>query len=140
MKAYEQYRQTQIQTAKPEQLILMLYDGAISFLKKAKVSIENKNIEESHNLLIKAQDIIIELMASLNLEVGEIALNLFRLYEYMHYRLVEANIKKDEKPIDEVLSMLQELREAWETAIKKVKEEKPEVSNKPLKGGLNIAG
>jgi len=58
----------------------------------------------------------------------------------MHYRLVEANIKKDEKPIDEVLFMLQELKDAWETAIKKLKEEKPGTAQTPLKGGLNIAG
>jgi len=78
MKAYEQYRQTQIQTAKPEQLLLMLYDGAISFLKKAKVAIKNKNIEEAHTFLIRVQDILIELMSSLNMDVGDIAKNLLQ--------------------------------------------------------------
>lgn len=141
MNVYEQYRQTQVQTAKPEQLLLMLYDGAISFLKKAKMAIESKNITEAHTFLIKTQDIIIELMLSLNMEVGEIAVNLFRLYEYMHYRLVEANVNKDIKPVDEVLRMLQELRDTWDMAIKKLKEEKVEdTPPKSLKGGLNIAG
>ncbi|KUK13467.1 MAG: flagellar secretion chaperone FliS [bacterium] len=141
MNIYEQYRQTQVQTAKPEQLLLMLYDGAIGFLKRAKVAIEERNIEEAHTFLVKTQDIIVELMVSLNMEVGELALNLFRLYEYMHHRLVEANINKDTKPIDEVLRMLQDLRDAWDMAIKKMREEKVETpATKPLKGGLNIAG
>lgn len=141
MNVYEQYRQTQVQTAKPEQLLLMLYDGAIGFLKKAKTAIENKDITEAHTFLIKTQDIIIELMVSLNMEVGEIAMNLFRLYEYMHYRLVEANVNKDVKPIDEVLRMLQDLRDTWDMAIKKLKEGKAEdAPPKPLKGGLNVAG
>ncbi|MCS7233738.1 MAG: flagellar export chaperone FliS [Synergistetes bacterium] len=141
MNVYEQYKQTQVQTAKPEQLLLMLYDGAINFLKKAKKAIEDKNIPEAHTFLIKTQDIIIELMVSLNMEVGEIAMNLFRLYEYMHYRLVEANVNKDVKPVDEVLKMLQDLRDAWDMAIKKMREGKAEeTSPKPLKGGFNIAG
>ncbi|MBC7331534.1 MAG: flagellar export chaperone FliS [Synergistetes bacterium] len=141
MNIYEQYRQTQVQTAKPEQLLLMLYDGAIGFLKRAKVAIEERNIEEAHTFLVKTQDIIVELMVSLNMEVGELALNLFRLYEYMHHRLVEANINKDTKPIDEVLRMLQDLRDTWDMAIKKMREEKVETpATKPLKGGLNIAG
>ncbi|MCD6363809.1 MAG: flagellar export chaperone FliS [Synergistetes bacterium] len=140
MKAYEQYRQMQIQTAKPEQLLLMLYDGAINFLKKAKVAIEEKNIEEAHTSLIRAQDILAELMSSLNMDVGEIALNLFRLYEYMHYRLVEANVRKDIEPIDEVLGLFQGLKEAWEEAIKKLREEKKAEVAQTAKGGLNIAG
>ncbi len=140
MRAYEQYRQMQIQTAKPEQLLLMLYDGAINFLKKARIAIEEKKIEEAHTSLIRAQDILTELMSSLNMDVGEIAMNLFRLYEYMHHRLVEANVNKDVKPVDEVLGLLQGLREAWEEAIKKLKEEKKDKLAQTAKGGLNIAG
>ena len=79
-------------------------------------------------------------MSSLNMDVGEIALNLFRLYEYMHYRLVEANVRKDIEPIDEVLGLFQGLKEAWEEAIKKLREEKKAEVAQTAKGGLNIAG
>lgn len=114
----EQYKKQQIETAAPEEVLIMLYDGAILFLNTAKKGIAEKDVEKSHNQLIKAQNIILEFMNSLDMEIGgEIAINLYRLYEYLHYRLVQANIKKDVAMIDEVLDHLRSLKATWEEAI-----------------------
>lgn len=115
----KQYQRTQVQTSSPEKLLIMLYDGAIQFLNKAKVAIDNKNIQEIHNNIVGAQKIITEFMNTLDMKVGgDVAVNLYNLYEYLHYRLVQANLKRDPEMIDEVLAHLKELKGTWEEAIK----------------------
>ncbi|MDD3013499.1 MAG: flagellar export chaperone FliS [Candidatus Gastranaerophilales bacterium] len=115
----KQYQQTQIQTASPEKILIMLYDGAIQFLNKAKIAVENKNIEETHNNIISAQRIISEFMNTLDTQSGgEVAKNLFSLYEYLHYTLVQANLKKDIPMIEEVIAHLKDLKQTWEEAIR----------------------
>jgi len=115
----KQYQQTQVQTSSPEKLLIMLYDGAIQFLNKAKVGIENKDIEEIHNNILGAQRILTEFMSTLDMKVGgDIARNLYNLYDYLHYRLVQANLKKDIVMVDEVLVHLKDLKQTWEEAIR----------------------
>jgi flagellar protein FliS len=116
---YEQYKEVEIKTASPGKLIVIMYDGAIRFLKFAKEAIDEKNIEKAHNNIVKAQDIIMELLLSLNMEAGEIAVKLQSLYIFMNKLLMEANIKKEKEPIDRVLKMLTELREVWNEVAKK---------------------
>ncbi len=112
--AYQAYKQTQIETAAPEKLVLMLYNGALNKLKKAKSDIETSNLIEAHLNLIKVQDILLELMLSLDWSVGgELPSRLHALYDFMYRRLVQANIKKEIKPIDEVLNLLTELKDTW---------------------------
>lgn len=115
-----QYQQNSVMTATPEELTLMLYNGAIKFVNIAKLSIENKDIKKAHEALIRAQDIIIELNATLNMDY-EISKNLRSLYEFILDRLVDANIKKEIEPLDEVLELLTELRDTWKEVIVKVK-------------------
>lgn len=111
--AYEQYRQTAIQTAPPEQLVVMLYDGAVRFLEQAKTALqEGKDASEPLN---RAQDIVVELSASLNRSAGEVAGNLARLYDFWLHWLLMAQIHRDPAKVDEVLGMARELREAWGT-------------------------
>jgi flagellar protein FliS len=112
------YFEQQIATLPKEKLALMLYDGEIKFLKKALEAIANNNAQEAHYYIIRAQDIMLGLMSGVNKAVGQIAENLFNLYEYMHSRLIEANITKDDSIIKEVLSMITDLRNAWEQMIK----------------------
>lgn len=115
----QQYHQQHVQTASPEQLLLMLYDGAIRFLKIARKGFEEQNIEKLHNNLLKTQHIITELMTSLDMEIGgEVAKNLYALYDYLYYRLVQANIKRDVTMVDEVLGHLESLRATWDEAIR----------------------
>ncbi|CAG5088536.1 Flagellar protein fliS [Thermobacillus xylanilyticus] len=108
----QKYQQSSVQTASPGQLILMLYDGAIRFVKLGIAGIEERDISKANNSLIRAQRIINELMASLNTSLP-LSATLMGIYEYMNRRLIEANIKKDKAPAEEVLGHLVELRDAW---------------------------
>ena len=115
-----QYRKTQVNTVDRGRLIILLYEGAISFLNKAEASLVEEDIAGASNLLNRAQDIIDELNASLNMELGgEIARNLRRLYIFMGDQLVQAKVKADVAPIKEVVRMLASLNEAWREAVTK---------------------
>lgn len=114
---YAQYREMQVQTASPEQLVLMLYDGALRFCHAARAAMERQDYETAHNQVTRAQDVIYELMAGLNPEAGEMADHLFSLYEYFTFRLIQANLRRDPKPITEVLGLVGELRGAWAQAM-----------------------
>lgn len=116
---YQKYQQTQLQTAPPAQLLLMLYDGAIRFVRTGISGIEEKNYEKTNTYLCKAQAVIHELIAALNYDYP-IAKNLSQIYEYMLHQLITANLKKNTVPANEVLSYLLELREAWDTAAKSI--------------------
>jgi flagellar protein FliS len=112
---YNQYKQTQITTANQGKLIVMLYDGAIKFLTIALENMEPKKYDIVNTNIIKAQDIVTELLLSLNMdEGGEISRNLFSLYMYFKKQLLEANIKKDPQIITHLIKLLKELREAWD--------------------------
>lgn len=118
---YAQYQQAQIETAPREQLLLMLYDGAIRFANIAKKAIEDKDYQTANTHCMKVQNILTELMVTLDMEVGgELAQNLFDLYDYMNRRTMEANLQKDPQPLDEILMHLKELRMAWAQAAKNV--------------------
>ncbi|HPT83788.1 MAG TPA: flagellar export chaperone FliS [Limnochordia bacterium] len=115
--AYQMYRQTQVSTASPGELVLMLFDGAIRFARQAQEHIERGELEAANSKLIRVQDIVSELNLSLDLSAGEIAHNLQQLYTYIYDRLVEANVKKDTAIIDEALKLLVELRDTWEQVV-----------------------
>lgn len=95
----------------------MLYNGALKFIGKAKIFIEQKNIQKANESLIRAQDIIRELNITLNMDY-EVSQNLRSLYTYIIERLVDANISKDIKVLDEVGEMITELRDTWKEAMK----------------------
>lgn len=118
--ALNQYKQNVVFTATPEELTLMLYDGSIKFMNIAKYSIENDDIQRAHEALIRAQDIIIELNSSLNMEY-ELSTNFRRLYEFILDKLIDANIQKEIEPIDEALEILTEMRDTWKEAMQQVK-------------------
>ena len=109
MNPLRSYKETQIKTATPGKLILMMYDGAIRNLNQALQDMddEHRRYDSISNSLIKAQDIIAELMISLDFERGgEIAKNLFGLYVFMNRRLLDGNIQKDKVPLEEVKTLL----------------------------------
>ena len=112
--AYNAYKNNSVMTASPNKLVIMLYDGAIKNLKLAEMAIEEKQIEKVNNYIIKAQNIIAEFMTTMNFEAGgDIAKDLYQLYEYMYNRLIRANIDKDIIAIAEVKKYLEELRDTW---------------------------
>lgn len=135
------YKKQQIESASPAQLVVLLYAGAIDFLNKAELAHSKQGvkwIEDFHKNLISCQNIITELMCALDMEKGgEIASNLFRLYDFMHYRLVDANMKKELKAISEVRDILQTLKRAWD----KVAAQEPQLNvPKTPRPSLNLQG
>lgn len=120
-KQHNQYNQVQIKTANKGKLIVMLYQGSIRFMNRALLLLEKKDMEGKGNALIRAQDIILELLYSLDqglLDQGdELALNLRRLYLYSYRRLVHANVHMDTEAIEEVITVMQNLLQAWEQVI-----------------------
>jgi flagellar secretion chaperone FliS len=118
---YAAYKEVQVKSATRENLVIMAYDGTIKFLNRALEAFENENQEEINSNILRTQAIISEMMVSLNFEEGkEIATNLFRIYEYMNYRLTYANIKKEPEPLHEIIALLITLREGWLVAREKV--------------------
>lgn len=113
MDLQEQYLQSQVEAAKPEELITMLYDGAVRFLRQAKANLVGKKLEESTYFLNRAGSIIVELNNCLDMSRGEISNSLRELYGYMLTRVAQANANRDVAMIDEVIGLIQELREAW---------------------------
>jgi flagellar secretion chaperone FliS len=107
------YKKNQVNTASSEQLVLMLYDGARKFINLAISALQDGDIQKANHNLIRSQNIVAGLMSGINFEAGELAENLFQLYEYMHHRLIEANLKKNSEYAQEVLAMVEELRGAW---------------------------
>lgn len=133
------YRETQIKTANQGKLIVMLYDGAIKNLNQAveSFSSSHRKYDVISNAILKAQDIISELMVSLDFEKGgEISRNLFSLYTFMNNQLLTANLKKEKNPVEEVKKMLMELREAWAEIARKGAVQAGAVGE----NGVNIAG
>lgn len=119
--SYSQYQQTQIDTASPERLLLMLYDGAIRFANVAKKALEDKDFSAANTHCLKVQNILNELMVTLDMKVGgELAQNLFDLYDFMTRQTVQANVSKNPEQLTGVLDILKELREAWMQAAKNV--------------------
>lgn len=115
--AQNAYKQNSVTTASPGELTLMLYNGCLKFLNKAKLAIQEKNIQEKNTNLIKAQAIISELMSTLNMDI-EVSKNMFALYEYINRRLVEANIQSDVAIIEEVEGLVTEFRDTWKEVIR----------------------
>jgi len=116
MKALEAYQQTAVTTQSRGRLIVMLYDGAIKFLKLAIRELEAGNYAAKGQYINRAQDIINELNAVLDMEAGgEISKNLRGLYLFMNRHLGQANAKRDPKMIQDVITLLDELNQGWKT-------------------------
>lgn len=119
---YSQYKENSIFTANPEELTLMLYNGLVKYIMQAQAAIAEKSIEKANNSIIRAQDIIVEFRSTLDMRY-EVAASMEQVYEYMHRRLIEANIKKDAVILEEVLGYAKELRDTWAQAMKLAKQQ-----------------
>lgn len=115
--AYDMYKKATVETVAPEKLLIMLYDGAIKNLDSACRKITEKDIPGAHSQIVKAQNIILELMSTLKMEY-EISKQLLPLYEFYYKQLVQANVKKDTALLQQVKGYLVELRTAWDEAAK----------------------
>lgn len=114
---YETYQQNSINTASPGELTLMLYNGCIKFIKQAKKAIDEKNYQEKNTNLIKAQNIIRELMVTLDMQYA-ISKDFMIMYDYILRRLIDANIHNDNEILNEVEELVVGFRDTWKEVIK----------------------
>lgn len=119
---YDTYKQNSIFTASPEELTLMLYNGLVKFIMLSQKAIEDKDIQKAHESIIRAEDILMEFKATLDMQY-ELSHGLARLYDYMLERLFEANIRKDTEILAEVLRFAKDLRDTWAQAMKIAKQQ-----------------
>lgn len=114
MQQLSEYRNVEVNTSDRVKVISMLYDGAINFIKVARKRMELGDIAGKGLYIGKASSVVGELLSSLNMEEGgEIAKNLSRLYDFVMDRLINANMKNDQKALDEAEKVLDVLRSAW---------------------------
>ena len=112
------YQDSTISTQSKGRLIVMLYDGAIRFMKLAIVEMEKKNYEAKGRYINKALDIINELNVVLDMDAGgEIAGNLRQLYNFMNNRLTQANIKSDPELVRDIIKLMEELNSGWKAIV-----------------------
>lgn len=114
--AAQTYQSNQVTTATPADLTLMLYNGAIKFIKQAKNAIEEKNVAKAHEAALKVQNILYELMSTLNPDYP-ISKEFLKLYEYMLERTIEANMRKDVAIFAEVEDFFVQFRDTWKEAM-----------------------
>lgn len=129
--AFAAYRTSSVQTATPERLLVMLYDGLVRFIQSSRSAIQAGNLQDAHISSKKAQDIVIELKASLKMEY-EISHALVALYDWFLKRLIESNTQKTVEPLDDILPRIEELREAWVQAAMIVRTQGENSSAEPV--------
>ncbi|MBE6012799.1 flagellar export chaperone FliS [Anaeropeptidivorans aminofermentans] len=113
---YSSYANNSIETASPEELTLKLYEGAVKFCNQAIIAIENKDLDKANETIIKVQNIIREFQITLDMQY-EVSKGLALMYDYLHRRLIEANMQKSIEILEEVRGFLRDLRDTWKQAM-----------------------
>jgi flagellar secretion chaperone FliS len=128
-----EYLRTKVLTASPEELHLMLYDGAIRFAEEGKTGLLEGDFEKAHNAIVRAQNIILEMSSGLDHSVDpDLCAKMSSLYNFIYRRFIEANLKREGSYIEDALKILNYQRETWVLLIQKLAEER--------KGELAAAG
>lgn len=124
-KKLDAYRTTDVMTANRETILLMMYAGAMRFLRQAIEAADGARWAEMSQLVGRTQEIVNELRSTLNFEVGgEIAQNLEMLYAFITQRLIQGNLEKKTEPLKDALGILETLNVAWEQAIASLRKER----------------
>ena len=127
--AQQQYLRTRVMTATPEQLQMMLYDGAIRFCEQAKAALEAHDFERSYNMISRVQKIITEMSCTLKRDLmPELCDKLSALYGYVYKKLIEANVQHSVEAIDEALELLHYQRETWAMLLDQLGKQKAAVA------------
>ncbi|MCP4643511.1 MAG: flagellar export chaperone FliS [bacterium] len=144
MPSYDTYKKVDVQTASQGKLVVMLFNGAIQRAEEAKRHLKAGKLDNAHNNLIRAQDIVGELRSALDMHAGgQLATNLDRLYEYFQHLLIRANIRKDTGAIEEAMELMTEIRDTWQEAFKLVEAEAkpiPPPANRHGAAVMNLEG
>lgn len=114
---YAAYAQSKVMTASPAELTLMLYDGAIKFCNIAIMGVQEKDIEKAHVNIIKVERILQEFLNTLDYKYP-VAKDFENVYNYLIRRLHEANMRKDEEILQEVLKHLRTMRDTWKEVMR----------------------
>jgi flagellar protein FliS len=117
--AFNTYKNNSVNFASKDQLLLMLVDGAVKFSKIGRQAILDKDIKKAHENIVKTQNIFYELMTTLDVDKGgEWAQNLMNIYDFITRRLTDANIKKSVEIMNEIIPLIEDIRETWNQAYK----------------------
>jgi flagellar secretion chaperone FliS len=115
--AYNVYKNNSVNYSSKEQLLLMLLDGAVRFSKVGRQAIADKDVKKAHEFIVKTENIFYELIITLDIsQAGEWGKNMVSLYEFIIKGLKDANLKKDINRIDEVIPLIEDIRETWNEA------------------------
>ena len=134
MNKVKSYRESEVASADGTQLVILAYDGAIGFLRRALHACEENRPGDAALHVLRAQKIVVHLLASLDPSAGEIATNLTRLYMFVLDRLASAAAKPGTEAIDGALAILEELRSAWAQIVP----QEQEVAPAPRSGDLSV--
>lgn len=118
---YNVYKQNSVNMVSSQQLLLMLLDGAVKYTKIARLAILNKDIPRAHKELVRVQDIFLELMITMDKDSNKFMQDLYNVYDFIKSQLAIANIKKDIQIIDNVLPLIEEIRDMWYAVDRKIK-------------------
>ena len=136
------YKNQQVTSAAPEQLTLMLYSGAARFVVENIKAVAENRMEDAQKAHLRAQDIVLYLIETLDMQY-DISHNLFQMYEYINFRMNEANLKKDVAQLEEAKGLLIELRDTWCEAMKQTQAEKapgtPNVTSADHAGAVKLS-
>lgn len=116
--AYNIYKNNSVNFSSKEQMLIMLLDGAVKFAKRGKLAIRDKDVKLAHESITRTQDIFTELKVTLDTDAGDWAKQMFQIYSFINEKLLQANIKKDEAIMDEVIPLIEEVRNIWNEAYK----------------------
>lgn len=129
----QHYLRTKVLTATPEQLQLMLYDGALRFGEQARAALAASKFEESYTLIIKVQKIVLELTSTLKHDLApDLCSKLAGLYSFVYRRLVDANVAHELQALDEALDVLRYQRETWMLLMQELQKKKAGVAARQL--------
>ena len=117
MTVRNRYLEQMVDSASPEGLLILLVEGAVNFIRRAEMSIENEKLDEAHNSFIKAQNIYLELTITIDLDAGEFAENLGLVYQFLYNLLIEANLEKDLDKTRNCLRLAEEICELWKETV-----------------------
>jgi flagellar protein FliS len=137
---YQRYQHTAAQTADGGQLLLMSYEATLRWLSRAEAAIQQDKIEEAHQGLMNAQEILRNLKLNLDHSASDVAGNLDRIYDYLIAELVWANVHKDLDRIRNVRDMITPLLDAWRVAVVKARRESPAHAAQATEAILGNAG
>ncbi len=120
---YAVYKKVKQETTTPQEAVLLAYNGILSYLEKAKSYMQEKNYELTNETIFKARRLLSELTLGLNDDCAELSDKFRAIYNYCYNLTILANLRKDPAVLDEVISLIKPLRDAWQEMKEKIKDE-----------------